>query len=270
MLSPWPLSLSLVGLEPTAPEAANPAAELRAGLALARRAGCEAVTLNGAAPGMRARDLDRSARRDLGATVRREGLAIAGLDLWIPASHFADAAHVDRAVSAALAAIELAADLATGGSGGARGVVSIALPRPVPPAVREALVARADATGVSLADHGWPPEPAPAAAAARGPWGAGLDPAAALAAGEDPAGLAARLGAALRAARLSDLTAAGRRAPGGPGSRLDLLAYAASLSAAGYAGALTVDVRQAYPVAESAVQAVNAWRAATRPEGAPE
>ncbi len=75
----------------------------------ARRLGCRAVHLD--AMLLKPRDLDRSARRDLAAYLRRAELAVTGWDLIIPAAHWADPARVDRAVAATLAAIDLADEI---------------------------------------------------------------------------------------------------------------------------------------------------------------
>lgn len=81
----------------------------RARIEAAKALGFRAIALD--ATVLRARDLDRSARRDLAAIFRRDGLAITGWDLPIPPAHFADPARADRAISAARATIELAGDI---------------------------------------------------------------------------------------------------------------------------------------------------------------
>ena len=75
-----PLSLSLAGLTPREGVAMEP----RAAIEWAAGLGYRAVQLDGAAAGVRARDLDRSGRRDLAALLRRLQLGFSGLDLWIP------------------------------------------------------------------------------------------------------------------------------------------------------------------------------------------
>ena len=69
------------------------------------------VQLSAMQPGLRPRDLDRSGRRDLGVRLGRLGMTAAGVDLWIPQTHFVDPYQVDRAVAAVLGAIELAGAL---------------------------------------------------------------------------------------------------------------------------------------------------------------
>ncbi|MEM7756072.1 MAG: hypothetical protein AAF297_10600, partial [Planctomycetota bacterium] len=59
--------------------------------------GARAIQLDATRAGLRPRDLERSARRDLAATMRREELAFSGVDLWIPPHHFVDPDRADRA-----------------------------------------------------------------------------------------------------------------------------------------------------------------------------
>ena len=232
MLPSLARSLSLAGLphREGAPWSPPP----RAAIEWAARLTYRAVQLDGAAPGLRPRELDRSARRDLASLLRRLELRFSGIDLWIPTAHFTDPAQVDRAVQAAAQALDLAAELAQlDGSG--KGVVSLALPEKPAPGALAALAAACDRSGASIADHAWPPrEP-------HGAIGVGIDPAAALMAGVDPAQEALRLPGAPVSARLSDVGPAGR-IPAGRG-RLDLLQYEVALVTRGYAGPLIVDLR---------------------------
>src|SRR5262245_10456016 len=121
MMNDRGVSLALVGLEIGGDD---PAAKLRAQLTLARTAGCRAVQLNGAAAGLRARELDRSARRDLAATLKRAEVGFSGVDLFVPPEHFGAMAHQDRAVSAVVGAVELAAEI-SGLIGGGGRVVAV-------------------------------------------------------------------------------------------------------------------------------------------------
>src|SRR5690606_13026801 len=89
-----PAALSIAGVrDDPALKGAGPRAPIEA----AAKAGFRAVALDASAAGLRPRDLDRSARRDLAALLRRLELAFAGLDLWIPPEHFASPEHADRA-----------------------------------------------------------------------------------------------------------------------------------------------------------------------------
>ncbi|MCA3006322.1 MAG: hypothetical protein LW650_06985 [Planctomycetaceae bacterium] len=269
MLPNQPLSLALAGLlwpPPDAPAstgAASAPAEvdaerLRPALTWAARAGFRCVQLSAAAPGLRARDLDRSARRDLAATLRRQGLALSGLDLWIPPEHFRLADRQDRAVSATLGAIELTTELVRlDGGPAARPVLAVGLPADIPDAVLSTLTNHAAHHGCTLADHAWPRTASSAAAGL----GKGVDPAAVLMAGGDV--LQAAASGPLASARLSDVTFAGRCGPGSPGGRLDLLAYHAALHAANWLSWVTLDLRLVPDQPRAAARAAEAWHGVT-------
>ncbi|MCC6951764.1 MAG: sugar phosphate isomerase/epimerase [Phycisphaerales bacterium] len=203
--------------------------EAKAALRRAAELGYRAVQLDGAAPGMRPRELDRSARRDLASMLRRLGLGVAGVDLWVPKEHFHHGAHTERAVGATVSALELAAELASLGGGSAAVAVVMGVG-----AAADALAALREAeqrTGARLADHCWPP----------GAGGVGIDPAAVILAGGQPHTEVLRLGAAPVAARLSDLGPVGR-VPAGRG-KLDVTAYEVALATRGYSGPVVLDVR---------------------------
>lgn len=237
-----PLSLALAGLDPAWPELVRTPAHTAAGLKDALRAlsqlGPRFVQLDATHPAIRPRDLDRSARRDLAAHLRRLEFSCSGLDAFVPPEHLASTATVDRAVAAITGAIELAADLAAlaGGAVVARRAegdtaVSVTLPDKLPADVLASLTAAADLHGVRLADHALP-IPDRAAQPSGGPIGIGLDPAGCHAANLDPVALASSLADRLVSARLSDTArslGATRIAPGSPQGRLDLLAYAIAL-----------------------------------------
>jgi len=211
--------------------------------------GLRHVQLSATQPGMRPRELGDSARRDLLAVLRRLELSVAGLDLWIPVEHFADAAHADRAVAAVHQAIELAADLG-------RCPLSLLLPAgdETDEAV-ESIVARAHHFGVELADHAVPVDPRPGV-------GVGVDPAAWLSHGEKPADAVARLGGSIVSARLCDLNTAGMRAPvGGRDGRLDVTAYQVALSIAGYERPVVVDMRQWPDPLDGLERTIQRWHA---------
>jgi len=243
-----PLSLALAALR--IPAAGDP----RAPLEWAARAGFRGVTLDAAAPGLRPRQLDRSARRDLAALLRRLELSLVGIDLWIPAARYTDAAHADRAVAASFAALDLAADLTTL-SGGER-IVSVTLPRDDTAAgVLDSLIAHADSRHATLADHTWPPADAPTHDALA----VGLDPAAVLLGGDNPAKAAARLGPRLALARLSDATEVARIEPGSRQGRLNDLAYTVALTTVKYARPLVLDTRGLTNPADAALRVLRWW-----------
>lgn len=209
------------------------------------------MRIDATAAGIRPRELDRSGRRDLGALLRRTELIFAGVDLFIPPEHFAKPDAADRAVSAVLGAIDLAADLSQLAVGAivtrlisnSPSSVSVVLPTTLAPDMLAAMTDHATSRGVRLANHAWPIQDAPAGS--DHPVGIGLDPATAFASGADPVSIAAQLGRRLACARLSDLAGAntigaGRVVPGN--GRLDLNAYLATLSTIGYESHVVLDL----------------------------
>ncbi|MCC5785930.1 MAG: hypothetical protein JJU33_04420 [Phycisphaerales bacterium] len=219
----------------------------RRAIELASALGYRSVTLDATHPELRARTLDRTARRDLAAVLRRLELGLAGLDLWIPPSHFAEAAHADRAVGVVSETLAMARDLATlSGSGEPAAVVSVLVDPAADASVAIELGALAEAAGASIADHARPPRDSK--------WdryGVGIDPAGVMMAGEALQDAVLAAGASLVCARLSDLSAAGRTEPGSPGARLDRAGYEATLSVVGHERPVIVDLRQV-PSAEEA------------------
>jgi len=213
------LAVSLTGLALPAP-GAGMADGVRAAIRWAGDSGFRGVAIDASTPGLRARDLDRSARRDLAATLRRAGIASAGVDLFLPPEHLDDARRADRAIAALTGALALAAELAALTDG--QPVVSVVLP-PVAsdePAWRAPVVHEAQRVGTRIADCAWP---ASGAADAVGPIGIGIDAAAVAASGADPSAAVSRAGAALSSVRVSDWDGISR-VPVGRG-RLDELAF---------------------------------------------
>ena len=233
----------------------------RAGVERVAGLGFRAVQLDATLPGLRPRDLDRSARRDLAALLRRRELIAAGLDLFIPRRHFSDPEHQDRAMAATLAAIELAADLG-------RVPVSLTLPLPAEgehDAVTHPLIAAADVAGVVLAVHAEDRLDDLAAWLGRvdqPTFAAGLDPAGVLTRGGDPAAAASRFGSRLAAARLADVEADGDlRCPVGEGG-LDVMSYRVALDLAGGGGRngpVVLDLRGLVDPASAAMTAKQTW-----------
>lgn len=217
-------SLSIAGLHTHGAEGPWRAGP-RAAIEWAAGVGFRSLHLDATAPGVRARELDRSGRRDLASTLRRHGLGFTGLDLWIPAEHFAEPAHADRALSALLGAVDLAAELA-GLLGSAAPVVSVTLPEGF--SGIDAMAAGADASGAIIEDFGpggeddsRPPMVRP-----------GVDTGRLLMRGDPPGKTFARLADRLGSLRLNDADDTGRR-PMGSG-RLDpsmLLALHETLAA---------------------------------------
>jgi sugar phosphate isomerase/epimerase len=222
-----------------APTLAALETEPRAAFDRLRAMGFRYVQLSATQRGMRPRELDRSARRDLAATLRRREMSIAGVDVWIPPRHFTDDAHADRAVAAALEAISFAADLG-------RCPVSVTLPvghdeaeRSVAAPLIEALVTRASHLGVVLADHAVPVQQ-------RDGVQVGIDPAAWLAAGEDPATAVSQHAARVACVRLCDLLTSGMRGSidDEEEGRLDVTAYRVAVSLGALAQPVVADARQ--------------------------
>ena len=208
----------------------------------AAAAGVQSVQLSAALKGLRPRELDRQSRRELLALIARRGLVLGGLDLMIPHRHMLETATQDRAVASSIAAVELAADL---------GRVPLSLTLPVeklPDDVAQAIIAAADGRGVLLAVHAEHDPDALEQFLARHDQpqlGAGLDAAALIALGHDPAETATRFARRLAVARLDDHArtpaAAGRR-PLGEGE-LDLLEYRAALAAAPRLRQIIIELR---------------------------
>ena len=185
---------------------------------------------------LRPRDLGRSGRRDLAATLRRASLVVIGIDAWIPPARFLDTGAVDEAITRVVEAVGLAADLGSC-------PVSLTLPAAIEDAAagREVIAALLDAgrdRAVVLVDHGVPPLP-------EADIGAGIDPPAWLAADEDPVAAVTRLRDRLMSARLCDRLASGSRAPIGAGGDggLDVKAYRTALAAGGFRRPVVLDAR---------------------------
>ncbi len=249
------LSLSLAGLSRAAdlPWSAGP----RASMEWAAKLGYRGIQLDATAPGLRPRELDRSGRRDIATLLRRLGLNLSGLDLWIPAEHFADPVHQTRAMGAVESALELAADLR--GAADQEPVISVSLPARPESSLRVQIAGLADRLGVPVADHAVRPEDA-GILKNEGPLGFGVDPAEVARAGADVLRLVAKLGVSIRSARLSDWSGTRRVMPGGKG-RLDLLAYSAALSVAGYNRPIVVDLRDLDEQARAAADVLSRWPA---------
>ena len=204
--------------------------------ALAER-GFRHVQLSAMLPGLRPRELSDSGRRDLAATLRQKSLAVSGIDIWIPPQHFVDPAQVDRAVAAVRETVELASVLG-------QCPVSLTLPSPGEQetdfgGVVESLADHSMRHGVDLADHA-------VDVSSLHDLGIGIDPAASLGHGQDPARQVTAHAPRLISARLCDLLRSGLRGPvgDGPEAQLDVLAYRVALTTAGYSRPVVVDARQ--------------------------
>ncbi|MEX2213356.1 MAG: TIM barrel protein [Phycisphaeraceae bacterium] len=233
---------------------------VRSALAQVVKLEFQAVQLDATLAGIRPRELSHRARRDLSALLSRSDIQLAGIDLFLPREHYIDAQHMDRAVAATIAAIELAADLG-------RVTVSISLPvAQVKADVKSAIVDAADGHGVRVAVHvedqiddliKWLDE------VDQQCLGAGIDPAAVLARGGKPVKVTNRLAKRLAGARLSDLTSGAVRCAVGEGE-LEVAGYRIALDlAAGRTGPVVLDLRGIENPMAAAASAKSAWEAAT-------
>ncbi len=212
------------------------------------------LALDAARPDCRARDLGRSARRDLAAMLRRAELELTGIDLFIPPEHYADPARSQRAFETVQQTAMLAVEIARLVGGRSRALVSITLPTGLPDHDRQALAAMFEKYGAIGADH------TPGAPASSAWLGTGIDPAACFLAGEDPAKLATKPGVV--ALRLSNLNATGRCPVNAEGGRLDLLAYTGATLTSDLRW-ITADTRGVGDPERGVSAAVHAWRDAT-------
>jgi sugar phosphate isomerase/epimerase len=250
-------SLSLTNIHTAT---ADPARRFREGVSLARACGCEGVHLDGAARGMRGRDLDRSGRREIAAILKREGLFMTGIDLWIPEAHFADPARIDRAIEALGEACVLAGELARLTETPdplALGVsVCVTLPKDPSPELVDAVVKPALSSGVRVADYNQ------TELRFAGVIGAGFDPALAMMKDQDAVDAVSRNLPGLIDARLNDFNRLGR-CPVGRGD-LDVTAYRALLESLTSLRWVVVDVRTIIDPVLAAREAVEAWRTVVR------
>lgn len=247
VLPDLPLSAALGAL---LNDAAGGPTDVRRAFRRLSASGFRHVQLPATRRGLRPRDLDRSARRDLLATLRRNQLTLSGLDLWVPVDHFTDPAHVDRAVGAVIGAVELAGDLG-------RVPVSLALPyedancrvdRDVVTQIRCAC----ESHGVFVAVHR-PDTTAPDGL------GLAFDPAACFWSGGDPVtAIAAIDPERLISVRLTDVDAQGLRVCPGSG-RLDLLAFRGTLVTIGYERPVVLDLKQVTDAWQCLAQAWHRW-----------
>jgi len=231
----------------------------RRALSLIGEQGFAAVQLDATLPGIRPRELDATARRDLLASAQRTGLQIAGVDFFIPPDHYCDPQHADRAVAAAIGACSLA-----GGLG--RVPLSLNLPvAKVDASVAQMIADSADAQGVALAIHDeadtdglsrWLKTHAPPHV------GVGLDPAALLIRDRDPSAAAQSFSKQLRVARLSDASkgqADGGRRVVGSGS-LAVMPYRVSIDLApNRVGPVVLDLRGMSSPIDAMRSAKAAW-----------
>jgi sugar phosphate isomerase/epimerase len=233
------MHLALAGLVFADGRARSP----RALIEWAKAEGIRGVVLDGTT--LRARDLDRSARRDLAATLRRLDLTLGGIDLWIPPTHFADPAHVDRACAAVRGACGLAVEVA-GLLGQATPGVWTEWPESPHP---DSFALASQPAGAVILD-------ARVSGAPHGACAMGVDPAACLLAGADPIARTMSLAGRLGGARLGDAGSAGR-CPLGTG-RLRVQEYRIALAASGAQG-LVLDLRGLQDADDGRTRGMECW-----------
>ncbi len=250
MLGHVPLSLSLVGLMAGADSGDTNARRL---IEHAASLGPRAIRLDGTLTGSRARDLDRSARRDLASLLRRIDVGFGGIDLWIPPEHFTDPVRSERALDAVRSAIDLCAEMATLDGRPAGRSLSVSLPTDAAAPATEILDA-ADRASVRVVDHG--PD-AESRATSGSPFAVGVDPAALLLRSVDPVSEVARLGQCVVAPRLSDTDGISRVTPGA--GRLDLVSYAATLAMLPTSVDAVLDARGLRSPDEQVRETIDAW-----------
>lgn len=207
-------------------------------------------------PGLRPRELSDTGRRDLRATFARQNMTIAGLDLFIPRKDFLEDAKIDRATAAALAGIELAADL---------GRVPISIPLPIDEmdtSARAQLVDAAQGRGVPLAIHAedkldklasWLDEVDQSLV------GIALDTAALLAHHPQPDAVIHKYNKKLLVARLSDLSDQGLRCVVGQGTLDTMLLRLALDLAQNRKGPIVLDLRNMENTLHAATAGKAAW-----------
>lgn len=127
------------------------------------------VVLDATAADARPRNLDRAARRELAAGLKRRGQGAVGLDLLIPAEHFESGATADRAVGACVDSIGLAAELRAFGAAIVEPVVCISMGAEPVGGVLESIESAGERDGVRVAMLGGPDD-ARLLAVELGPW----------------------------------------------------------------------------------------------------
>ncbi len=142
-----PLACSLRGL---AAHAHAPSTSARGLLEWVASQGCRGVVLDAIHPETRPRELGRSARRDLAASIRRAELQWMGIDVFVPAAHLSSGETSDRALAAVFGAIEMAGELRTMGIG-SEPVVTLDLPDDPALGVVQAIADASERSGVRAA-----------------------------------------------------------------------------------------------------------------------
>ncbi|MAJ46383.1 MAG: hypothetical protein CBC35_03595 [Planctomycetes bacterium TMED75] len=235
--------------------------EPRLGLELASRLGFRSVTLSAAQPGLRPRELDRSARRGLLAELRRLELECSSIDLFIPPEHFTSTETIERALDAVRGALDLATDL------GARSLFLRLPSESLEDAMLESteeLNRLAESRVVRLLDVGLSGRALRSLESAQPiAIGIGLDTASWLADQRDPLEGLITHGAMVGGLRLVDLDETGSRTAPVAGGRIDLDSLRRALTLEVQPRSVVLDARGwADPLSDSA-RSLALWRAET-------
>jgi sugar phosphate isomerase/epimerase len=249
------ISISTAGLSQTQPSTSS---DPRAVIDFVHAQSVRAIVLDTMIAGFRARELSRSARRDLAASLRRRELDFTGLDLWIPPEHYIDPINAQRAIEAVSQACELSAELAALVGARSRPIVSVLLPSDLGQPERQSLSQSAQRVGALIADHQPDHQPDHTNTGI----GVGIDPCLVLMNASSPGKAITQAGANLVSARLCDVNAMGRCAVGSTGSKLDLKGYAGALVVASLQAPqdwVTLDLRQLPDPVQAIEHARHAW-----------
>jgi sugar phosphate isomerase/epimerase len=243
-----------------------PLGSVQEGLEWVSASGIRGVQLSATQAGMRPRDLDVSARRDLRATLRRLELTCSGIDFWIPVEDWLEGATMERAVDAFRQACRMAEELH-------RAPLSLLVPGPQKESGRQArcadvlatMVQTANVHGVQLANLAWSTgdermkAPYP-------PMGACIDPAAILASGRRPFPVVTGAAGAIVAARIVDLLRTGQRGPlNHEDGQLDVMEFRVALESAGCPGLPVIDARHWSEPRSGILQSLAAWQGVSQP-----
>ena len=199
------------------------------------------VQFDASQPGLRPRELDIGARRDVAATLRRHELVAAGIDCFIPLERFIRLDAVERAMTALFESIAFAEFV---------GRVPVSFFMPQDADLANTISQEAARRGVLLADFTRP--------ASNAKCGIGIDPAAILLEQKNPAQEVSAAGDRLVMARVNDIDQAGQRGPIGQG-RLDALAYRIALEVCGLQTLPVIDCRSWRQPVEESAQCVKRW-----------
>lgn len=222
--------------------------------------GARGVQLSAAQPGLRPRELDAGARRDLRATLRRLELVCSGIDAWIPVERWLDGSTVEHTLDVVRQCCSLAAELG-------HVPVCLTLPGPCqdPPreerraeAVAEAIRA-AQTHDVCLADLTWSTRQ-PRAELPHPPVGGCIDPAVLLANACRPVPVITAAAGRVVAARVVDLLRNGARGPIGTlDGQLDPVEYRVALESCRFSGLPVIDARQWADPRAGVLHTMNVW-----------